>query len=681
MSSKRYWFVLLALAALSLWLRSGFPLTAMPILQHDDRLFVRLARFLAEGQWLGPYDDLTLAKGMFYPFFVALAFWTSVPLVMAEHLVYLVLSALTAGVVRSATGSCRLALFLFAILALNPVSWNSNLARVIRQSLYLSLCLAVMTLVVIIAFPAPRPNASAWRRIIWPGVGLGFVTAAYWLTREEGIWLLPAVAVVIAVAALGTFRPTWALHRDDASFSDLRARFKAIVMPLLVALAVFTAAVFLVAGINYHYYGIFQTTEFRAADFLRAYGAITRIQPDHWRPFIVFPKDARERAYEVSPAARELQPALEGPLGAGWLRVSCANGQSRPCDEVEVGWAMWEFRDAVAAAGHYHSGADAMRFYNQLANEINSACSQSRIRCLPLRANFQPRFRFEFLHKTLQVMKPVVRATLTMNDTTPITGSPPSEGPNDGITMFADIVDGVLLPQKSDVVIDGWAAALSFTPRLELVPRSQNQIRSRITLLPSPDVFQVFPKYQSTRFELKTDCPLDECDFIVDVPGAGETKIPLAQLAHRGAITDFRENPERMVFVDMVSGSDAYRLQDSRRALKVRIAASLSSAYAKLFPSMAAAAVLGLLLATFFRRRFPLSIALLAMGLASIAAVATLIVLMSYLMATSDFNVANVLYTSPASPFVITFTTLGLYSWYVALKSLSLGGKQLRSST
>lgn len=668
-SSKRYWIVLFLLAAFSLWLRTGFPLTALPALQHDDRLFVRLARYLAAGQWLGPYDDLTLAKGMFYPFFVTLAFWTSVPLLIAEHVVYLLASAFTAGVVRRATGSGRIALFLFGLLALNPVSWNYNLARVIRQGLYLSLCLAVITLLITMAFPARRPDASVWRRIIWPGVGLGFVTAAYWLTREEGIWLLPAAAVIMGVATIGILGPSWALRLDDTPYSNRRSHFKAILAPLCVALVTFTAAVFTVAGINYHYYGILETTEFRASAFLRAHGALTRIQQDHWRQYIAFPKDARQRAYEVSPAARELQPSLEGPLGAGWLKVSCEAGHARPCDEVEVGWGMWEFRDAVAAAGHYRSGADAMRFYDQIANEINSACSAGRISCLPLRATFTPRFRSEYLRSALKNLKPVSRAVFTMNDTSPIAGSPPSDGPEEGVAMFADIVDGVLLPRRSDIVIDGWAASLSATPRLQLVPRDRGEIKAGITLLASPDVFKVFPNYQSTRFELKTDCPLTECDFIVDVPGVGETKIPLVQLAHRGATVDFSGHPERMIFVDIVSGMDVHTLQDENRTLKVKIAARLASLYARLFPWLAALAVFGLLIATFFRRHFPLPLPLLALGLASATAAATMTVLMSYLAATADMNTPNVLYTSPASPFVITFTVLGLYSWFIAFRS------------
>src|SRR5258708_36769887 len=103
MSSKGYYVVLLLIAAFSIWIRTGFPVFAMPYMLHDDDLFIRLARYLEAGQWLGPYDNLTLAKGMFYPLFIVIAFWTSVPLKISGKGVYLLVSALSPRVISRQT--------------------------------------------------------------------------------------------------------------------------------------------------------------------------------------------------------------------------------------------------------------------------------------------------------------------------------------------------------------------------------------------------------------------------------------------------------------------------------------------------------------------------------------------------------------------------------------------------
>src|ERR1035437_2988181 len=63
MSARNYYIGLLLMAAFSIWIRAGFPVYAIAYAIHDDQLVIRMARYLEAGQWLGPYDSLTLAKG------------------------------------------------------------------------------------------------------------------------------------------------------------------------------------------------------------------------------------------------------------------------------------------------------------------------------------------------------------------------------------------------------------------------------------------------------------------------------------------------------------------------------------------------------------------------------------------------------------------------------------------
>ena len=425
MSSKRYWIYLLIIAAISLWIRSAYPLTAMPVYKHDDQLFVRLAHYLSAGQWLGPYDNLTLAKGMFYAMFIAATFWLAIPLKIAEHLLYLLICAMAASLVRRFSSNA-LGLILFFLLAFNPVVWNYGFARVLRQGIYLSLALAVVTLLVIIAFP-PSTSSRGLLKRFFLGISLGLAVTAYWLTREEGIWLAPAAIIVLAVALLAILRPKWSPQPVNDALPSRSAQLKAIGLPLLIALATFTAADLTVAYLNYRYYGIFETNEFRAKDFLRAYGALSRIQPDHWRYAIPFPTDVRQRAYQVSPAARELAPWLEGSTGKFWLQISCTYSPipGTPCDEVEASHAGWELRDAVASAGHYKSGTDAMRFYRAMADQIDAACEAKTIACLPARATTRAPFRPEYLKLLWADAKDTTRVTFKMVEG-PVVPLPPS---------------------------------------------------------------------------------------------------------------------------------------------------------------------------------------------------------------------------------------------------------------
>src|SRR5688572_30815349 len=62
------------------------PLVLYPGAPHDDGLYISLGRFLAEGLWLGPFNEFTLMKGPGYPLFLAVSNWLGIPVSLAHAL-------------------------------------------------------------------------------------------------------------------------------------------------------------------------------------------------------------------------------------------------------------------------------------------------------------------------------------------------------------------------------------------------------------------------------------------------------------------------------------------------------------------------------------------------------------------------------------------------------------------
>jgi hypothetical protein len=218
---KVYVLCVAVFATASLLIRSAFPVSANAYAGHDDLLFVQLAQSIGNGEWLGSYNEVTLAKGMFYSIFIAAAHFVHVPLKIAEHTVYLAACVLTAEFVRRRTRDYFLAGGVFGLLAFNPVVWCQAFARVLRDGLYLSLPLMVVLLFVALVFPYPAKNRWEPLSRIVLGIALGLTGAAYWLTREEGIWLLPSLCAVLLVGAIaiwhrkskdGEQAETWLRH-------------------------------------------------------------------------------------------------------------------------------------------------------------------------------------------------------------------------------------------------------------------------------------------------------------------------------------------------------------------------------------------------------------------------------------------------------------------------------------
>ena len=144
---------------------------------YDDFLFVRLARFLLHGQWLGPFDSLTLIKGPFYPIFLAACAAGGVPVQVGTQSIYLggaLLLARTAGLLAGGRGVGSLC---FALLALNPACFDWTATMLMREQLYGGLTTLVLAL-------AARTLLCS-DHLFWP-VLLGLAGAAFWAHSRRG---------------------------------------------------------------------------------------------------------------------------------------------------------------------------------------------------------------------------------------------------------------------------------------------------------------------------------------------------------------------------------------------------------------------------------------------------------------------------------------------------------------
>jgi hypothetical protein len=640
MTSRGFWVVAAAISAFSLWLRAGFPALSLGDTTYDDMLFIKLAGYLGSGQWLGPYNELTLAKGMFYPLFILIAFASAIPLKIAEQMLYLAACALAARFAARHAKSEPLALVLFTALAFNPVLWTGSLARVIREGIYLSLCLVVVTLVLWILFPPP---AATPRKRWMPGVALGIAAAAYWTTREEGLWILPALAVPVIVIAIRLRKA-----------GPIAARL----CPLGVGVGVFAAILSLLAGMNLAHYGVFRLTDFQSGNFIRAYGALSRIEPDAWRRYAVFPRDARERAYAVSPAARELQPYLEGDVGVKWRGIGCDQSGMKDCPEILGGWFMWALRDATAKAGHYSSAVDADAFYKRLADEINTACDAGTFACLAPRNTMLPPMRWAYLADALAPGGALAVKLLHLGDGE--MGVPPSDGEESILRIYSGMTGSVSPKQSAPMtVVRGWAGSPAGTPTINVSGNGATGVHTSVEilnplLLPQPSITGT----QAVPFVVTTDCPPDRCSLVLS-DGVDESRIPLDALP----VAKLTAGRLEIVIDSSANGHLRDKAGDPaamRRAVQFRIATSIADFYWVAMPVLCALAVLGLCACLLSRRRHPPSWPILAFTLTSLAVVALRIALLA-LMDVSSIPGVNLLYASCASPFAIAFAIMGIY--------------------
>ncbi len=653
------WFALYALIAVaSLWLRGVAPVMAIANATHDDFLFVRLAYFLGAGQWLGPYDNLTLAKGMAYPAFILAAFLAGLPLKIAEQLVYLAVAGLAAALVTRMAGRCLIGLILFAVLAFNPSLWHPELARVIREGLYGSLSPAL----ILLAVGALLGHRWGWR--LFPHrlalfVAAGLVAGVYWLTREEGVWLAPPLGILV-LAVLLDAAASWRRGERRSAGRLLAGTIAGGAAAALVAAAIVGA----VALANQRSYSLLVTNEYHSSGFPAAYGALSRVRHDAWRRYVVFPKDAREKAYAVSAAARELKASLDGEQGEAWRRVGCFARPIDPCTEIQAGWLMWAVRDAAAAAGHYTSAREADAFYRRLAGEINAACEDGRLSCLSAPPSVAPLFRWHYLGDALGVVPALGRILLRVGNGE--VGAHPSTGLEAGIEIMADLVGPISRPLAPSAIVVGTIETKGAVPELLVRNRGFEAIRFEVVVKPS-GATRAVGDHKTFEFELTTDCRRPACDFVAR-SGSTEIAHPLTVLSYGNTWQVADAKLWIGAVLERGDGTSRPIASQKLQRMKLAVAGVIARAYVAAMPALALLAGLGFVVALWRRHALPAGI--LALSLACAAAVAARMALLAYMEVTL-IPAINHLYLSPATPFFLTFVVLGIYCGVAALRDLA----------
>lgn len=471
--SRSVWFWSgLLLTALKLWLTRAQPVYAIGPAVHDDRLFLLLAESIVQGQWLGPYSQMTLAKGPFYSIWVATLFTLGIPFGLGVQLAYAGACALLARALRPAihSGATLLAIYLF--LLWNPMSFEGpTLGRVIRQQIYTPLELGIFA--GLIALYARRSHGLR-QQLPWALLA-GFSFGCFWLAREESIWIIPSVMLLAAGAVYWAYR-------------SLRGDGPRMIKSLAVAVLSGLLPIGLVSLENYREYHWFGTCEIRSSEFKDAYGAMVRVKVGPNLPFVAVTRQAREAMYAVSPTFALLQPYFEGEFGTGWAEASTGMTR-RPADERQIGsgWQLWALRDCAAAAGYHQSAHGALNFYRRMADEINQACDDGRLPAHPRRSGFLP------IWKDGQ-WRDVVRTVWDFTDFVVSYKSfavqpPPSIGTDDDVLLFRDLTRDRLttVPAGTNFILPTQAALDSWKlARLRDIGEAQRPLLRWVFILTHP---------------------------------------------------------------------------------------------------------------------------------------------------------------------------------------------------
>ncbi|QTL03817.1 hypothetical protein J5J86_00050 [Aquabacter sp. L1I39] len=338
--------VLVATSIAFLLISINQPAALLSHAAHDDALYLAQARTVSAGQWMGVYNDRVLAKPPGFPIFVAGLDALGIPYPMGVALLRLLAVLVCAAGLWRFTGVAWPAVISVPLLLFHPQVFST--VRILRESIYPSQILLFVGLM-LLSF------RSRWR--LTGFLAAGFAFGWTWITREEGIWMLPGLVVLLAVLA-----------------RNWRA-----VPGMLLAFGVGAAVLPVTVGaLNQKVYGRWTVSEMGDADFVAATSRLASVTDGGQKSGVGVTRATREAIYAVSPSFAALKPILEAP---DYWTFGCSP-RPKTCGEIANGWWHWAFRWGAWQAGFHASPATAAKFYRAVADEVGKACDDGRLTCI-----------------------------------------------------------------------------------------------------------------------------------------------------------------------------------------------------------------------------------------------------------------------------------------------------------
>ena len=375
-----WWIVILILVRF--WLVGSMDLIATRT-PHDDYLFLKLAKNILSGQWLGPYDEYTLIKGPGYPLFIAVVYQLGLPLLFAQQLFYSLSSILVVVALRPLVNERWLLMAVFPLVLLNPfMHMYPGISHVLRLGVSMPLALATFTCM----FGLVSRVRGSWKsKILWSS-GLGFFFSYLWFTREEGLWMLPSLGLTILLFLLA-----------DAIYSKKELLLRILVVAWVGC--IFWGIQTSFAHLNQKHYGHPVINELKSPQFSAALGSLMNIDAGYIRSQVPVNPEAQELAFSVSPTFARLKPVFAENRSSGW----------------PPSWYIWRLRSVADKGGHVDTLTDALDFYGQIGAEIQQACEAGTIPCYDRKPTLRPPWHASNNHQIWPVFSKIFIDAVTFS--------------------------------------------------------------------------------------------------------------------------------------------------------------------------------------------------------------------------------------------------------------------------
>jgi len=331
--------VLILVSIIKIILCAFLPMFYIENFAYDDALMIKQANSLFNGEYLGAYDTFTLVKGYFFPLVIAFFHFLHIPIGIGLSILYVLACLFFCYMIRDIFKDKKWIYILYILLLFNPISFSSEtFERLYRNSI------SPTQILFLLGFLYGVYKNKNTKNLIFNLLGVGVVLVSFIMTREDFIWVMPAVIIVFIIFV----------------FKNRNLKILYLGIPILMVVILLNITSF----INKSYYGIKTNNELNDSNFKKAYLEILKIKPDKYVERVSIPKSTIDKAFSVSPTFKKLEKDINDLYIQGGENYK---------DEVADGYLFWLLRIVAMENGYYESAAKAEKFWGDVYKEVKKA--------------------------------------------------------------------------------------------------------------------------------------------------------------------------------------------------------------------------------------------------------------------------------------------------------------------
>lgn len=472
---------------------------------HDDGWVVSRAEYLLNGQWMGPYDQYTLIKGVFSPMLMAFSYVIGIPYLQFNTLLYCISCVLFLWAISPVLRNRWIQLASLVVLLFNPITYAVQTGqRIYRNGISQWQILLIFGAI----FAIFLRREKKWQSILGWAILAGTTFWSFVNTREDGIWIYPFVlcAIVVTIVIYCLKIKSWK-----------SPKLILFLLPLLIMLLGNGC----LKAINYNVYGAALINDRDGGSYADVVRDLYLIEPnpedeekfsseEYKDQYYNIYTSTMDKAYEVSPTLNSMRSEIDEEIALWDSWDTLVDGEPY-ADHI-----LFAIRDGVADAGYYTSLPETEAVYKQIHQELSQAFESGSLikRGISFSAMTAP-FQWKYIPNFLAELPKSIAYVVSFRDVDCQVISP--SGSEDGITQFESIsgANGVYPPPHS-ISVTGWA--FTYQDNLSLSAYVGTADGSKITDISFSASQDVYDFFASSGFNYKN---AQACRFTLELPGYG----------------------------------------------------------------------------------------------------------------------------------------------------------------